>query len=113
MGTILVDLSQAYDCLPHYLLVVKLEAHCIDKNEINLIHSYLSKRKQKGKFSSSYNGSYNIVTGVLQGSILGPLFFNLFIYDLFLFIERINICNIFNLQTILKDLEYDIQNILK
>ena len=49
----------------------------------------------------------------MQGSILGPLFFNLFIYDLFIFIERINICNIFNLQTILKDLEYDIQNILK
>ena len=44
VGTILMDLSKAYDCLPHDLLVSKFEAYGIDKTGLNLIH-YLSNRK--------------------------------------------------------------------
>ena len=117
VGTILMDLSKAYDT------VAKYEAYSIDKNGLNLIHNYLTNRKQRTKVSSSYSDWYDIVRGVPQDSILGPSFFNLFVNDLFLFIERTNICNFaddntiygcnINLQTILIDLKFDMQNILK
>ena len=53
VGTILMDLSKAYDSLPHDLLVAKFEAYGIDKNGLNLIHNYQTNRKQRTKISSS------------------------------------------------------------
>ena len=69
VGTILTDLSKAYDCLPHDLLVAKFEAYGMYKTGLNLIHNYLSNRKQRTKINSSYSGWYDIVRGVSQGSI--------------------------------------------
>ena len=45
LGTILMDLSKVYDCLPHDLLVAKFEAYGINKTGLNLIHNYLSNCK--------------------------------------------------------------------
>ena len=47
VGTILMDLSKAYDSLPHDLFVAKFEAYGIDKNGLNLIHNYLTNRKER------------------------------------------------------------------
>ena len=116
-----MNLSKAYDSLSHGLLIAKFEAYSIDKSGINLVHNFLPYRKQRTKISSSYSNWYDTVRGVPQSSILGSLFFDLFIDDLFLFIERTNICNFaddnaihscnINLETTLKDLKYDMQNI--
>ena len=61
VGTILMDLSKAYDCLPHDLLVAKFEAYGMYKTGLNLIHNYLSNRKQRTKINSSYSDWYDIV----------------------------------------------------
>ena len=55
VGTILMDLSEAYDCLPHDLLVAKLEAYGGGKAALNLISNYLSHPKQRAKINSSYS----------------------------------------------------------
>ena len=69
VSAMLMDLSKAYDCLPHDLLVAKFEAYGIDKTGLSLIHNYLSNRKQRTKINSSYSDWYDIVRGVSQGSI--------------------------------------------
>ena len=80
---VLTDLSKAFDCLDHELLIAKLNAYGFDKSSLTFIYSYLSERKQRTKINSSFSSWAEILFGVLQGSILGPLLFNAYICDLF------------------------------
>ena len=47
VGTILMDLSKAFDCLPHELLIAKLEAYGFSQNSLNFIRNYLSGKFQR------------------------------------------------------------------
>ena len=71
VGTTLMDLSKAYDCIPHDLLIPKLECYKIDNIGLSMILGYLSHRKQRTKIGSSNSSWY--VGGFPQGSILGLL----------------------------------------
>ena len=50
-GALLTDLSKAFDCLPHELLIAKLDAYGFDESSLKLIHSSLSNRKQRVKIN--------------------------------------------------------------
>ena len=93
IGIILMDLSKAYDCLPHDLLIAKLEAYGLDNDSLNLLLDYLSFRKQRTKVGSAYSKWSKIRRGIPQGSILGSLLFNIFTNDIFMTIEQSHICN--------------------
>ena len=78
-----MDLSEAFDCIHHNLIIAKLAAYGIEKQNLRLIYSYLKGRKQCVKINNIYSDYNEIVSGELQGSILGPILFNLSINDLF------------------------------
>ena len=63
-GAILTDLSKAFDCLKHDLLIAKLNAYGFDNSSLKYILSYLSKRKNRTKVNNSYISWSEIKTGV-------------------------------------------------
>ena len=74
-GALLTDLSKAFDCIDHELLIGKLHAYGFDNDALKLIYSYIKGRNQRTKINSSYSYFAEILFGVLQGSILRPLLF--------------------------------------
>ena len=89
-GALLTDLSKAFDCLPHGLIVAKLHAYDFLLDSLKLINSYLTERKQRVEINDQFSSWLDIVVGVAQGSILGPLLFNIFLCDMFLFCNNID-----------------------
>ncbi len=81
-GVILLDIQNAFDLIHYNILLQKLEIYkCSDKTK-KLFRSYLTDRLQCTKFKGSLSEKLLIKMGVPQPSILGPLFFILFINDL-------------------------------
>ena len=84
IGAIIMDLSEAFDSPGHDLLLAKLEAHSLENNTVSFMRYYLKNKLQCCKINNSFSEWAKISTGVPQG----PLHFNIFINDIFLFIQK-------------------------
>ena len=102
---------------------IKFEAYGLSKSSLSLLLDYLTSRKQRVKIGSAYSIWNEIKRGVPQGSILGSLLLNAFINDIFMFIEKTEICSFADdntiydsgedLSNILENLKHDLKILLK
>ena len=90
-----MDLSKTFDAINHDLFLSKLKAYGFNENFVLFIRIYqnLTNKYQRTKIGSTFSDWKKIITEVPQGSILGPLFLNIFINDLFLFGNKSEISN--------------------
>ena len=122
-GTLLTDLSKAFDCLSYDLLIAKLHAYGLDLASFKILQDYLKNRKQRTKVDSFYSSSKKILSSVPQGSTLGPLLFNIFMCDMFLILKTTSFTGYVddntpfvvreNATNVIKALEYIGENLIK
>ena len=73
------DLRKAFDTVPHYPLLCKLEELGVDRYLLRWICNYLSERKQQVVVDGAISDELSVISGVPQGSVLGPLLFLIYI----------------------------------
>ena len=79
---IFFDISKAFDRVWHRGLLLKLKATGIRGNLLDWVENYLNLRKQRVVLQGTNSEWKQIKAGVPQGSILGPLFFLIYINDI-------------------------------
>ena len=78
-----IDLRKAFDTVDHNILLQKLECYGILNVNLSWCTNYLMNRSQRTLANGSMSSAQNVKCGVPQGSILGPLFFILYVNDVY------------------------------
>ncbi len=80
---VMMDLSRAFDCVPHKLLIAKFRSYGISLSACDVITSYLKNRKQRVKIGTHKSDWMSVHKGSAQGSLFGPFSYNVLSNDMF------------------------------
>jgi hypothetical protein len=80
--SICFDFSNAFDILPHALLLHKLNNYGLSYSYLNWVFGCLTNKLFYVRFSGILLLLFVVLPGILQGSVLGPLIFNICVCDL-------------------------------
>ena len=93
LGGVLMDLSKVFDCIPHNLLIVKLDSYGLERNLLKYVNLYLDNRKQCVRIDNINSFFSDIISGVSQSSVVGPILFNKFFNYFFFFMQHATVHN--------------------
>ena len=88
-GALLTDLSNAFYCISQKLIFEKLRAYGFSLRVLrSMMLSDFNNRKKRSRENDDFSSWKKILFWVPKGSILGPLFFNIFLHDLLLVMKE-------------------------
>ena len=105
-----MDLSKAFNCIPHKLLNAKFKAYGVSDSACSLLLSYFRDRQQRVKIGNVTSEWENVLKGSAQGSVNGPFSFNNFCNDMLSLVDPyVNIYNYADNNTIMYSGRYKIK----
>ena len=98
---VFIDFSRAFDSIDHNIFLKKLKLYGFNPKSVKFIESYVRSRTQCTIVENCKSMEAPLLCGTAQGSILGPLFFTLYVNDIFAYVTHNNCLTMYADDTLL------------